>query len=50
MKNYEFYVPPLREWPRRWLAGFRMLAGKITWVGILPLGLRNERELTHVER
>lgn len=49
MKNYEFYIPPLREWPRRWLAGYRLL-----WRGVRPytagmmttVGLRHEPELT----
>lgn len=30
MSRYEFYVPPARQWPREWWAGFRA-ALRIVW-------------------
>jgi hypothetical protein len=25
MSRYEFYVPPVRDWPTRWWASYKML-------------------------
>lgn len=30
MSRYEFYLPPVRQWPRRWLDGYRTLLG-VVW-------------------